>query len=495
MLELSTKVLVACLAGAAIAACAPSTPGGRPIIDVTDVFVPPDVLFPQDSGSDAATEIVDTGAAETVVATDATTTPDSTTPTDTTTAPDSTAATDTAVEPDTSTCPDGLGCDDHDLCTNNDHCEGGRCVGGGAVCDDHLPCTLDGCTAGVCDHSMQAGSCIIGGACWTTDQPNPEDACEHCDPTHDARDWTAIVGCGLGDPCSYQTDCYPERLCGLWTSTGQTVCSDPCSGAGDCPTGQICSKLPGSAQVGYCQDAVPGLVDDGGACSEDYQCRSGQCEGFCTPLCLDEAHCTTPGRTCHPIGDLALGIVTSACSPDPSGSIPLGQVCSPDGGNTFDGSFCASGHCDLTLYPDTNLPCSPICKSETDCAPAQECNLVLYGQKANPNVVPYDPQFTTATRDALTACYNPGQFGPKGVGAPCTDRSQCGSNKCLGLIPGDPTTYCTSFCEFDAECPSGMLCKLDVLNLASTWLATYPTISGQPPVNNAYTFVRICKFE
>ncbi|MCC6621769.1 MAG: hypothetical protein IT385_10975 [Deltaproteobacteria bacterium] len=467
-------------------ACSPGTEGRTDAADIgTDadtVFVPPDALFPTDTG-DAS------GATTDGATTDAT-------PPDTTIATDTTAATDTSIVEDTSACPTGAGCNDGDPCTINDRCEDGRCVGGRATCDDGLPCTTDVCTGGVCSVSVQSGSCAIDGACYSAEQPNPADACARCEPSAADDAWSDIPDCGLGLPCDYHTDCYPERVCATWSKTGVAVCSDPCAGAADCPSGQICSKLPGSAQVGFCEQPVPATLADGAACTDDAQCRSGLCGGTCAPLCLDEAHCAIAGHTCHAAGDLAAGLLVSMCSPDPQGAIGLGQVCSPDGGANFDGSLCASGHCDLTMFEtSTSLPCAPICKSELDCAPAQECNLVLYATARSPRALPYDPLFTERTYDALTACYNPGQFGAKQVGAPCTDRAQCGSNKCLGLIPGDPTTYCTSFCEHDAECPSGMACKLEAITLGSTWLATYPVISGQPQNGNGWTFVRVCKFE
>jgi len=482
-------------------AVACSDPGStnRPFVDAgaDTILVPTDALFPQDTLADApaeiAAEVSDTIAPDTIPPD--TFVPD-TTLLDTATAPPDTTSPDSTIDTaDTSSCPSGMGCNDNDPCTVNDHCQDGVCVGGGPTCSDGLPCTTDVCQGGVCSFPIQAGSCSIGGVCYAPAQPNPADACQRCEPGKSPSDWFDIPDCGLGVACDYHTDCYPERVCARWVTTGETVCSDPCAGAADCKPGQICSKMPGSAQVGFCQDPMPDTLVDGEACTEDYQCRSGMCgDGACRPLCLDEAHCTTPGYTCHPVGDLAAGVVASVCAPDPPGAILLGQVCSPDGGNTFDGAYCASGHCDLYPYPSTALPCSPICKSELDCAPAQECNLVLYATTRSPTSVPYDPLFSERTYESLTACYNPLQFGPKQVGAPCTDRAQCGSNKCLGLIPNDPTTYCTSFCEFDAECPSGMECKLEALNLASMWLNN-PLVSGQGVQQTSWTFVRVCKFE
>ena len=291
----------------------------------------------------------------------------------------------------------------------------------------------------------------------------------------------------VSDTCAYHTDCYPERVCARWTTTGELRCSEPCAGSSDCAPGQICSKLPGSVQVGYCQDALAGLAD-GAACSDDRDCRSGLCANFmCSPLCLDEAHCATPGTTCYPSGDLAIGLITSVCGGNAPGSVALGQACTTDGFG-YDSAVCASGHCDLLSF-DAPV-CAPICKSEADCSPAQECNMVLFAPIERPDAVPYDPAFTQKTHDAVSACYSPLGSGALPEGSPCTSRGDCRSNKCLALLPGSNQTYCTSFCTSDAQCPATMACKLEALTLSSEWLAAAGT---QAP--GSWSFVRVCKFK
>lgn len=286
--------------------------------------------------------------------------------------------------------------------------------------------------------------------------------------------------------CTYHTDCYPERLCGRWETSGELRCSEPCSGENDCAVGQICSKVPGSVQVGYCQDAPAGL-GHGSPCTADHECRSRLCSNFmCTPLCLDEAQCAQPGLTCALTGDLAQGLVTSVCTPDSAQTIGNGQLCSPDG-FTFDSSYCASGHCDLLNF-DASV-CAPICKSEADCAPAQECNIVIFSPVERADAVPYDPRFTLKTHDAAAGCYTPAQSGTLPDGSECTSRGQCRSNKCLPLDPQTSQTYCTGFCTSDAQCPGNMACKLEALTLSSEWLAA---AGNQAP--GSWTFVRVCKF-
>ena len=452
-------------------------------------------------------------------------------------------ALDTTPAADTPTCVEGSACDDRDSCTVNDQCAEGQCRGTALDCDDHVPCTIDSCGAGMCKHAPQAGYCLIDGACWTAEQHNPTNSCQRCRPGADAADWTDTDGlkCNDGDPCTegeaclagacqggaapletcdngadddcdgdtdakdsecgapggctYHTDCYPEGVCALHRFTGETKCSVPCAGDAQCGANEICAKLPGSLQVGYCEEADPALRANGTACSDDSECRSRICSDYvCVSLCMDEAECPAVGETCHPVGDLSAGIVMTACAPDAAGSIPNGQLCQI--GANFDTVFCASGHCDLMPYPASEvLPCAPMCKGESGCAPWQECNIVVYSPGAHPDAVPYDAQFTQATHDAVSGCFTPPQpGGTLGLGAPCTTPSQCSSYKCLALTPGDPQKYCTSYCEFDQECASGMQCKLEAVTLVSAWLQN-SLVAPQPAAPGAWTLARICKFQ
>lgn len=496
-------------------------------------YAPPDttpadtVLFPDLFDSTASPD------AEADIPEPDTTTPE-TSPPDA--SPPDTATPDTAT-PDTSpTCVEGSGCNDGDPCTLNDRCQSGVCRGDPLPCNDNLPCTTDSCSGGLCVHTVTTG-CLIAGACWSEAQPRPDTPCFACEPAKSTTAWSPLSGtpCNDGDactandtcavgvcqggppppeicdnglddncdgktdladlacggitPCTYHTDCYPERVCAVWQTTGQARCSDPCAGDSDCGAGRICSKVPGSVQVGFCQDAPAGLPN-GSGCTLDTQCRSGLCTaGLCTPLCLDESHCAFPGFTCHPVGDLAAGLLQSACSPDPQGARALGQTCTLNG-QSYDGGLCASGHCDLMALTPATMTCNTVCKSESDCAPALECNIVIAAPTERPSSLPYDPQFTVRTTDAISACYTPDiPGGTQADGTPCTQRSQCRSNKCLPLIPHSNQAYCTTFCTTDAQCPASMACKLEVVNLVSDWL-----VEAGAARPGAYSLVRVCKF-
>ena len=428
---------------------------------------------------------------------------------------------------------DGVACGSDDPCSQGS-CVSGECVETPVVCEqDDNSCTESVCVGGACEvQSLSGQPCDDGDPC-TSGETCDKDACTGGVPKDVDNDGFIDTACGGDDcddddptskpaametlcedaadndcdllvdeadsdcapqpeTCTYHTDCYPWGICGLWTGTNQKVCSLPCAGDADCAPGQLCTKAPGSAQVGFCQDLAPGLKGTGAACASSAECQTGLCEGTCLGTCMNEVHCPGAGMTCFATGDLAAGQLTAMCGIN--AGIGTGQICgaSPSG-PTFDGAFCSSGHCDLTS-PFGNYVCSTLCRGEGDCGAGQECNMVILGMAPNGDSVPYDPQAQMATYDAITACYSP-PFGTGNlpVGSVCQANTDCTSNKCLALAPGNPTKYCTGFCTHDNECPATMACKPELINGVSDWL-TYPTVGSGGNVN-AYSLVRICKLK
>ena len=430
----------------------------------------------------------------------------------------------------------GSGCDDGNACTWPDTCQAGACVSTPAVCPDTGdPCTASSCVAGACEVSPVApgalcddgdpcsvGETCVGGLCQggtlkDADQDGAVDAacggfdcddgaswigpgqtelCEDgidndCNDLVDGADGACMKG--PTDPCVFHTDCYPWGVCGLWYADGSMRCSLPCAGSTDCPQSEVCSKLPGSAQVGYCQPQAAELPGAGAACGPSVLCEGGLCAAnVCTEVCMGADHCMAPGSSCQPVGAPAAGVVTGGCMPNLPGGAPTGQSCIQ--GNAASGEYCATGHCDL-MPPEGPWVCKTLCRREQDCAPLEECNVILYASITNPSSAPYDPQYTAPTTDAVTACYTPPVPGGNlAIGMPCTSPTQCGSYKCLALVPGDPTMVCTGYCTHDSDCPAGMLCKLDAVNMTSAWLQA-TDIGSMPPNLNVMSLVRLCKFE
>jgi len=428
-----------------------------------------------------------------------------------------------------SSCDEDQGCNDLDPCTVDDRCVAGVCQGVAVACDDGVSCTTDYCAQGLCRHEVAAGSCLIGGVCWSDGQPHPTNPCRRCDAAASPDAWTDADGlkCSDGAPCTdgetcaagactggvavggdgceatdppttceTHYDCYPERVCLRWRADDVKRCSEPCGGPGDCADGEVCSLLPGAAQVAACEAVPPDTLGDGEACGGDDACASGLCvDGVCRAGCVSQSRCSADGLVCRALDTVGAADAGSACVPAASGTLGMGQVCSADGGASWASALCASNHCDLMPWPATTaLPCAPLCRAEGDCGLGQECGVVLYAPAADPATVAFHPQLQAATHAAVTACFSTPGTGTKAPGAPCVEPGECRSGKCLHLLPGESQRYCSALCGSDADCPSGMRCKLDTLTLASAWLQA-PSLDTQPPLTSAWTLVRVCKFE
>ncbi len=111
-------------------------------------------------------------------------------------------------------CREGDPCDaDGNGCTQ-DLCRSGVCtVGPPVACNDGASCTEDACESTgpmtfECTHQAGADRCVIEDTCFAEGDPNPENACQVCDPATGSRRWTAHDGaCDDGDVCTTNDTC------------------------------------------------------------------------------------------------------------------------------------------------------------------------------------------------------------------------------------------------------------------------------------------------
>ena len=293
----------------------------------------------------------------------------------------------------------------------------------------------------------------------------------------------------------------------IWATTGQAVCSDPCAGDTDCGAGQTCTKLPGSANVGFCEAVIPQGQAIGQPCQQGIQCATGIClAGTCAGMCLDQAHCL--GGTCTLIGNPAAGYIGSACSKGNGGGLlPLGAACT--NGPEYSGDFCASAHCDLAPAAVQQVelsPCASLCKTRNDCGPKQECNITLYATQPAEGTIIYDPVVENnpgvvsllTPRDAATACSSvlvePGQVDgnlPDGTRVSTTCSA---ARDCAWRLSRMTPLRTANLCALDNDCAPGMQCKLEMMNMTSSYLKHVGPL-WHSYQEDWWTYARICKFQ
>ncbi len=189
------------------------------------------------------------------------------------------------LETNASACSDGL------FCTQLEFCTAGVCGGGTTIdCGDGIACTTDTCDEiNQCQSVLDAGFCLIGGACTPAGTVNPANACEACDPLVAANIWSPATA---GVPCG---------------DTFDTNCDNPdaCDGFGACAPNPEPNGTP-------CPNGV--------FCDGDETCQSGVCVDGADP-CVDLAHCDEIAGACldcldaNDCGDVAPadGIVDDRC--------------------------------------------------------------------------------------------------------------------------------------------------------------------------------------
>lgn len=159
-----------------------------------------------------------------------------------------------------------------------------------AACDDHNPCTADGCGASGCTHAPAATGtlCSDGNACNGVETCNAVGACVA---------GTAVV-CPVADACHVTGSCAPAS----------GTCASP-------------AKPDGST----CDDGNPNSVGDA--------CTAGACGGSCRP--------GFAGTACTDVNECALG--TAGCSAHALCSNTPGSFgCSCADGYAGDGFTCAT---------------------------------------------------------------------------------------------------------------------------------------------------------
>lgn len=225
-------------------------------------------------------------------------------------------------------------CDDGNPCTKNDQCVDGECGGQFYSCDDELECTSDTCDGkGGCANLVADGTCLIAGVCYVGNELQPGSlGCTACKPALSKDSWSTVADA--------------------------TSCSDQDS----------CTLLD------HCQDGI--CVGNPINCDDQLGCTVDSCNpetGICDNV--REANSCIIEGTCYKVDEHPAGLDADCLICDPY-SAPLAWSAVNDGLPCDDGLACTdSPICEAGLCGQTGPFCDDgnLCTID-DCAPDGSCS-------------------------------------------------------------------------------------------------------------------------
>jgi hypothetical protein len=231
---------------------------------------------------------------------------------------------------------------------------GGGCLvesvdGVGKACDPNHPCPGSlTCPAGVCVEpgtpalDAEQTGCVIGGMSYASGDPNPDDACQSCQPSKAPTDWSPSPNgttCDVGAVCvnkACQSGCW---IGSVFHTSGE---SNPGNGCQSCQ--------PSSSTSAWTNLA------DGNPCGATAACLSGACTDCSGPTgCPGPSDAGFPGPSDAGFpgpSDASFPGPSDASFPGPSdASLPSDAASSPDASKAVD----ASHPPDAALLHDAGL--------------------------------------------------------------------------------------------------------------------------------------------
>ncbi len=187
---------------------------------------------------------------------------------------------------------------DNLLCVSGECCQDGLPVPTGEPCltgQDSLDCTDDVCNANhACVHNLQEGKCLIQNICYDSNEDNPSNFCQYCDPLDNPNEWQNkqdSLSCDDGDHCSTASVCqngfctateWVENDCSVYMECG--LSPSGCYNCGTCDAEtQICWECDSTIQSCWPGEGIDTQVcapDKGGSCGD----MSGLQEGSPWPM-------------------------------------------------------------------------------------------------------------------------------------------------------------------------------------------------------------------
>ncbi|MFH1434450.1 MAG: hypothetical protein ABIJ56_01920 [Pseudomonadota bacterium] len=289
--------------------------------------------------------------------------------------------------------PAGASCDDGLFCNGTSTCNGsGTCVAGSAPCSAPAACATATCDEGAdtCGFFINAGWCLIAGACYANNADNPANACQWC------RSATSQISWGNKAPGAA---CNDGLFC---TATDTCNGSGSCTGSGTpCGDGLVCTSDVCNEAADNCSYPVTGnycLI--GGTCYNNGQPNpTDPCQACNTTLtktawsgavygtaCAGDAYactddiCNGAGACIHPVKDNFCLIGTSCVAHGAANIVNACQWCDSTASKTAwtnkpygaacaaDTHTCTPDICDgngLCIHPIGPPPGNDFCSGST----------------------------------------------------------------------------------------------------------------------------------
>lgn len=242
---------------------------------------------------------------------------------------------------------------------------------GTACVDDGLTCTTDTCQAGSCIHTLQANYCTIGGICYASGAFNPSVDCQSCQPATSTSAWTAL---SVGQTC---------------LDDGLTCTTDVCTKHGNNTTcdhnagnaGTVCRASAGACDVAEtCTGSSTACPSDGyQAATVVCRAAAGACDKaeLCPgngPSCPSDAY-QAAGYVCRAANATGCDVAetcSGASTTCPNDASAADGTSCPDDGNSCTVDLCQGGSCSHTATA-TSCNISGACYSKGVTNPANSC--------------------------------------------------------------------------------------------------------------------------
>ncbi len=331
---------------------------------------------------------------------------------------------------DNSVCDNNLYCDGTEICDPPNGDANTGCVAGTNPCDDVIGCTIDSCDENndACTNTPNSGLCDDGLFCTGT---------EICD----IQNGDPVTGCLAGtDPCIDAFSCTVDACDDNNDSCTNTPTSSLCDDTLFCTGTETCDPQNGDPNTGCVAGTNP--------CIDAYSCTVDSCDDnndSCThtatsSLCDDTLFCTGT-ETCDPQnGDPNTGCVT--------GSDPC-----------IDAYSCTVDSCDDNNDSCTNTATSSLCDDTLYCSGVETCD----PQNGDPNTgcvagtaVVCDDSLSCTT-DFCDENNNTCQSVPVNVN--CDNGQFCDGVEICDPQNGAPVTGCLAGTNID--CNDGLSCTGD----------------------------------